>query len=187
MKKYFKKGQSWVNAIIICLVMVSIGFQFKPASRVAFVRSNELVYGYKGMIEANAKQESKTNELKSNIDTLQIDLQRAINRYNTEYASLSAKEREEKEKILRLQQDNLKRYAATAEKTIGESDKNLTQGVLNQINTLVEQYAKENKYDLVFGTTSSGNILYGESTMDITGPVLDYLNNNYSNIPDSLR
>jgi outer membrane protein len=133
------------------------------------------------MKEANVIQESKTKELKSNIDTLQMDLQRAISHYNDEYKLLTEKERAEKEKLIRIQQENLKQYTKNAEKTIKESDLDLTQGTLNQINILVEQYAQKNNYELVFGTTSSGNILYGETAIDITEPVLSYLNANYSN------
>ncbi|MCE3227867.1 MAG: outer membrane protein [Bacteroidetes bacterium] len=185
MKEFFKKKQNWFNLAIVCVVAVLINFQFKSKAKIGFVRSNDLVYGFQGMKEANHEQESKTQEFKSNIDTLQMDLKRMISKYNAEYSALSVKERAEKEKLIYLQQENLKKYTKSAEEKIKESDLNLTQGILNQINALVEEYAKENKYELVFGTTSSGNILYGETAIDITEPVLSFLNTKYINETDS--
>jgi outer membrane protein len=43
----------------------------------------------------------------------------------------------------------------------------------------VEEYGKENGYDLILGTTTSGNILYGTEKKDITEQVLNALNNAY--------
>jgi len=56
----------------------------------------------------------------------------------------------------------------------------MTQSVLNQVNSFVEQYGKEKGYDIVFGTTNSGNLLYAKESMDITKEVLEALNANYS-------
>lgn len=158
---------------------------FSGKSKVAFVRSNELVYGYEGMKEAHVLQESKTREYKSNLDTLQSDLQKAIGRYHLEFPQLSKQEKIEREHIISLQQENLKEYSQKIQASIKENDLSLTQGILNQINSFVEEYAKKHHYTLIFGTTSSGNVLYGDPGIDITTEVLTHLNQNYKNLPDS--
>jgi len=177
--------------IIFIILFISVGLFFAlyltNSKKIAFVRSNELVYGYQGMKEAHAVQEEKSKQFKTNIDTLQMDLQKVIAQYNSEYATLSPKERTEKEKLISIQQQNFQQYANNAENTIKQNDLDLTEGVLNQINTLVEKYAKENNYQIIFGTTSSGNILYGDKEIDITEPVLKFINSNYSSKPDSLK
>lgn len=173
-----------INFIALFFLFFSNLFSVK---KVAYVRSNELVYGYQGMKEAHAVQEEKSKQFKSNIDTLQMDLQKVIAQYNSEYATLSPKERTEKEKLISIQQQNFQQYAENAENSIKQNDLDLTEGVLNQINTLVEKYAKENNYQIIFGTTSSGNILYGDKEIDITEPVLKYINSNYSTKSDSLK
>jgi outer membrane protein len=55
----------------------------------------------------------------------------------------------------------------------------MTEGVLNQVNSFIEEYSKNKGYDLVIGTTTSGNLLYAREYMDITDEVLKALNENY--------
>jgi len=43
----------------------------------------------------------------------------------------------------------------------------------------LEQYGKDNGYDLLLGTTDGGNVLYGTPALDITQEVLDALNETY--------
>lgn len=168
----------------------ALGFLFylhlRQSPRIAFVRSNELVYGYTGMSEAHTLQESKTKAFQANIDTLQMDLQKTIGAYNLEYAKLSKEERTEKEKLIMVQQENFKQYSQNASEAIKRNDNELTQGILNQINAFVETYAKDHGYSLILGTTTSGNILYGKEDMDITADVLKALNSQYKALPDSL-
>lgn len=172
---------------VILLALAGIYYlHFSNAKKIGFVRSNELVYGYQGMKDAQQLQESKTMEYKSNLDTLQSDFQKALSEYNLGLSGFSKQEKQEKESSLAIQQQNLKKYSESIQQSISENDQSLTQGILNQINTFVEEYAKKQGYSLIFGTTSSGNILYGENTIDITADVLEQLNKNYKSLPDSL-
>src|SRR5687767_14148236 len=79
--------------------------------KIAYVRSADLIYDYEGMKEAQQKQQEKTNSLKSRLDTLQLDFQRAVNKYNSDLQKLSKEERNGREKILAAQQDNLRSYS----------------------------------------------------------------------------
>lgn len=158
---------------------------FSGKSKIAFVRSNELVYGYEGMKEAHLLQEEKTQQYQANLDTLQADFQKALNAYQQGLSGFSKEERAAKEKMLAMQQENLKRYSAGVEESVQKNDQDLTQGILNQINSFIEGYAKTHNYTLIFGTTSSGNILYGEPAIDITEEVLKQLNEHYKNPPKS--
>lgn len=171
--------------ITIAVGVVWIAYQVTKKSKIAYVRSADLIYNYEGMKEAQAKQEKKTLELKSNLDTLQVNFQKAISQYNQEYPKLTKEEKLKREELLGVQQNQLKSYAQTVEETIKKQDDQLTQGVLNQVNSFVEEYSKKKGYDLVLGTTSSGNILFATESMDITNEVLTALNSQYKQSPPS--
>lgn len=156
---------------------------FSGKAKVAFVRSNELVYGYEGMKEAHALQESKTREYSNNIDTLKADFQKALSSYQSGLSGFSKEEKLAREKSLTLQQENIAKYSQGVQESIEKNDQELTQGILNQINSFVEDYAKKHHYTLIFGTTTSGNILYGEPAIDITEDVLKQLNEHYKTSP----
>ena len=176
--------------ILTLLIVIAVGvswiaFKVTTTSKIAYVRSVDLIYSYEGMKEAQQKQDKKEMELKSNLDSLQVNFQKAVNQYNLDYPKLSKEEKFKREKLLTIQQNQLKGYSENMETTIQKQDEQLTQGVLNQVNSFVETYSKKKGYELVLGTTSSGNILFATENLDITKEVLTALNDQYKQTPQS--
>ena len=147
--------------------------------KVAYIRSSALVYGYFGMTEAHKKLTEKEDGWKANIDTLKGDYEKTLNKYRSEASGLSTREKEDREKYLMTQKQSIESYNMAINKKIQEEDDKLTSGVLNQINAFVADYGKQHGYDMIIGTTESGNLLYGRPDMDITETVLKELNKNY--------
>jgi outer membrane protein len=147
--------------------------------KVAYIRSSDMVYSYEGMKDAQKAYQDKINIWQGNVDTLRVELEHSINQYNNELTKLSEKEKAEKQNLLSRQQQSYTQYAESIKEKSKKEEEDMTQGVLNQINSFVEQYAKEKGYDMVFGTTTSGNIMYARDYMDITQEVLKALNENY--------
>lgn len=168
-----------VSLIALFLSAIAIFKFFSSDKKIAFVRSSDLVNEYLGMKEAQNSYKEKTDVWQANIDTLELDLQKAISKYNTEAASLSKEDKLQREQFLQKQQQNLMQYSDAIRNKAKEEDEKITHGVLNQVNSFVEEYAKKNGYDLIFGTTLSGSILYGTDALDITEKVLDELNKQY--------
>jgi outer membrane protein len=148
--------------------------------RIAYVKSNELVYGFLGMKEAHAKQTVFETQVKIRIDSLRMGLQNDIAIFNTTFSSLNKEERVKQKEQLMQRENSFRNFAEATEKQIKESDQKLTSGVLNQINAYVEKYGDENGYDIVLGTTTSGNILFAKNYLDITDEVLENINKNYN-------
>lgn len=170
-------------SVIVSITALSISvatiFLTDRSPKIRYVRSYELVYGYLGMQEAQRELEEKSRVWKANIDTLQQDYRLSLGNYTANAASLSANEKTEQEKLLMQQQQNLLSYSQAMDAKAKEEDEKVTEGVLNQINSFVMEYGKENGYEIILGTTLSGSLLYGDETIDITEEVLDALNRNY--------
>jgi outer membrane protein len=172
------------------LLLLGLGyciFKVMNIPKVRYVKSAELVYGFSGMKEAQLIQTKATEEIKANVDTLQLDFQKAVSQYNLDYPKLSKAEREQRETLLAMQQENLQKYAQGAQQKIKEKDEEITQGVLNQVNSFVEEYGKKQGYDIVLGTTASGNILFATEGMDITSEVLAAINEHYQSTPKEVK
>lgn len=148
--------------------------------RIAYIRSQELVYGYFGMKEAMNEFQVAQTGWRSNVDTLRADLERGIAAMKA--TAENTAERTERQNMLRTQQDDLLRYNDAMSKKLQEQEKALLQGVLGQVNTFVENYAEEHGYDVVLGTTEGGSLLYGKGAMDITDEVLAALNHEHEGI-----
>jgi outer membrane protein len=166
--------------ILLALVLGAVAL-VRTAGRpkLGYVRSGEILSRYLGMKEAQDVFESKRERWQADIDTLQADYRKALQSYNVEFASYSGDERTKREEFLRKQEESLRRYSYTiADKSKDEEEK-IMQGVLNQINAAAQEYGKENGFDLIFGTTGSGSLLYGDDAIDITNELLASLNHSY--------
>ena len=147
--------------------------------RIAYVRSQELVYGYMGTAEARSKYQEKQQQWQANLDTLNLTFRNSVFEYKAKSASLKPNERIAEEEKLSLQESQLQQYHKAIEEKAVEEDNAMMQAVLNQINSFVEDYGEAHDYDVILGTTSSGSILYAEEGLDITEELINALNKNY--------
>lgn len=164
------------SLIIIPLIFISCGAE---NSKIGFVRSQDLIYKYNGMNEAQEKFKIEKLELQSTIDSLVIIYQTSVEKYNQIKASLSTLEQKQKEQFLNIQYQKILQQKAGIENTIREREDQILQGVLNQVNSYIEAYGKKNNYKLILGTTLSGSVLYGEKSIDLTESLLEEINKNY--------
>lgn len=170
-----------VLALVACGIAVFGMLSGGSSINAAFVRSGELVYKFKGMQEAQAVYNDKVQVWQANIDTLKGEFQRAVEQYQKEAPGLSATQRQTREQELMRQEGQLRQYTQTIQNQVRQEDEGLTGGVLKQINSFVEEYGKDHNYDIIFGTTNDGSILYGQDVLDITQEVLQSLNEAFDN------
>ena len=51
------------------------------------------------------------------------------------------------------------------------------QPVYGELNSFIRDYGKEHGYDMIWGATSSGNIVYAREAVNLTEDVLKYIEN----------
>jgi outer membrane protein len=170
-----------VFVIVIMLVLMGINiFQwFYAKEKIVYVRSYELIEKYQGTVEARAEFEKRKTKMLSNVDSLRLDFERSRNAYIQVSRKLSSESREQQEAVLGQQQNQLVQYQQAIDQKIQEEDSKMMQEVLNQVNSLIEEHAIREGYDIILGTTMSGNVLFGDKSLDITDAVLLELNNRY--------
>lgn len=168
--------------ILVIVSLLASGIAFYKSVRqpkIAYIRSSELIYSYQGMKEAQQLFQTKKSKNQANVDTVRIELERAFNQFSREISLLNEKEKNERRALLRAQEENYLRYAQSIKDAEKKDEMEMTEGVLNQVNSFVEIYSKEHGYNLVMGTTNSGNLLYADEAMDITNDVLKAINEEY--------
>lgn len=166
-----------LNTFLILLVIGFMLFNFRsPKERLAYVDSNKLLENYQGMVKARKAYNSKAAGWQANIDTLTLDLQRAIKDFEKESRSMSEKEVELSKKLLRVKQQNLADYQKAIQEKAKQEDLQLTQEVVNTLNAYLKKYGEENNYEIIFAATEIGNIVYADHAIDITDKVLQGLN-----------
>jgi outer membrane protein len=182
-KSFLALAMSGLALLLSSLVLV----RDLTKSDIVYVRSTELISNYHGMKEAQAGFEKKREVWKSNIDTLEYSFQQAVNRYNSEFSQLTGKQRQEREEKLNIQRSNLLKYSESLNVKAREEEEKMTQAVLDQVNSFVEEYGQKKGYTVILGTTLTGNLLYGEKSRDITQELLEELNASYTGAPNTLK
>ena len=158
------KTKDW---LFLLLLSGAFAFSYLREARLAYVRSEVLVNEFTGMQEARQGFQQKQREWQAQLDTLRADY--------TREAAAGASSME-----LELLADNLQQYSKRIEQLMQGEDAQMTEEVLGQINGFVETYGRENGYDLILGTTQTGNLLYGREALDITEELLEALNRDYN-------
>jgi outer membrane protein len=169
-----------VSGLAFIGVMTLLIIQLSTPKKIAYIQTDELLAEYKGMIEAKQGYEVKAVSWQSNIDTLGKELENMIAVYEANKGSLSKSKLQEEQKQLQQKQKQLNDYRQSISQQAQQEDAKLTEGVLNQVNTYIEDYGKEKGYKIIFGANGSGNIVYGSDAIDITNEILKGLNKEYN-------
>ena len=187
MNKTTSSGSRVFQISTLALIVILSGtvfYLFHSRPKLAFVRTMDLVYSYNGMRDAHNEFKAQSDAWQANIDTLKLQYQNCLANYQNSYKSLSESERRDKVELIKKLESNLNNYTSVIRQQSAEKEKSMTEGVLNQINSYVEEYSKKKGYDFVFGNNNS-SILFGEKAYDITEDVLTALNKEYRVMPNA--
>jgi outer membrane protein len=164
------------TAIIAILLSSFAIYKTYHSSDLVYVDVNKLIEGYKRTKIVKSEFDKKANVMKSNVDSLISNWQKELQNYEKERSSLSVKELELKQEILSNKQQQINSYQEAIQKQIQEEDKKVTQTIINDINDFIKEYGKSKGYQIIFGASGGGNIMYADESTDLTDEVLKGLN-----------
>lgn len=168
-----------VLAILAIIISIASFFYSKPNSHQVYVDVNKLLDGYKRTEVVRSEYKDMAQTLNANVDSLMTDWQRELKVYEKERSSMTKKELELKQQLLSKKQQQLNNYQKVIQKQIEEEDQKATQTVVNDINDYVKEYGKKNGFDIIFGASGGGSIMYASDKSDLTDKVLIGLNAEY--------
>lgn len=167
-----------LSLIAISLSIFSF-FYFRSGSDQVYVDVNRLVDGYKRTKLVRADFEKRAKLLTSNVDSLMVDWQNELKRYEQERSKMSKKELELKQELLGNKQQQIGKYQEVLQKQIEEEDKKSSLTIVNDINDYVKDYGRKKGYKIIFGASGSGTIMYANGSADLTEDVLIGLNKEF--------
>lgn len=173
--------------LVLLLAFGIVAWSHYTRPKIAFIRSPEMLQSYAGLKASQNAIQEKNQVWQANMDTLEQQYQESVQSYLGVKATLTQAQQQERESTLSYQRGNLEKYAQTLQEKSKEEESRLTEGVLNQVNSLVQEYGKKHGYSLILGTTSEGSLLYAEEGIDITKEMIKRLNDHYKAQSPSLR
>lgn len=164
-------------ALVLSLFSIAgFGWLYLSAQqKVGFVRSQELIQAYQGTKEAREILESKNIQWQADLDTLQTE----FNAIYYQFVNGPSANSDTLRLLLQQKRRDITRYEVEVAELFRKEEEELMSGVLNQVNSYVQDYGKQNNYRMIFGTTNDGSLLYGTNDNDLTEEVLLGLNKTY--------
>ena len=147
--------------------------------KIAYVESSKMLDGYQGMKDARKAFAGKARGWEKQNQSMLASFKSAVEAYQKQAPSLTAEQRAATEQKLQAQQQQVGQQQQQLQAQAQEEEGKLTQTVLESVNKKVEAYGKAHGYKLILIAAPSGTIAYGEKDLDITTPVLTYLNAGY--------
>ena len=147
--------------------------------KIAYVESNKMLDGYQGMKDARKAFEGKARGWEKQNQNMLASFKAAVEAYQKQAQTLTDQQRAATEQKLQAQQQEVGQKQQQLQAQAQEEEAKLTQSVLSSVNKKVEAYGKARGYKLILIAAPSGTIAYGEKNLDITTPVLAYLNAEY--------
>ncbi len=146
---------------------------------VAYVRMDSLLLNYtlyKSMSEELLKQEENARAtLNQKATDLQRDMEDFQNKIENRAFLTEDRARSEQERIVKKQRD-LQELNAKMEQDLLIKQKQMNDRLASTIDSVVTEYNKTKGFTFILSTAGSDNILYGESSLNITNDILTLLN-----------
>ncbi len=165
---YIKMKYIISAAFFLILISVILYFTSFSASKTGYIVTGKLYESYKGSKELNAKVQQQQNRYKLILDSLRLEINVAI-------SSSDAVQ-------LKRAEDMKNKYTALSNEFVQYNEEYVQseQGkIWNQLNEYVKTYGIDHNYKMIYGANGSGNIMYADSSLNITDPVLEYANAKY--------
>ncbi|MGI4875176.1 MAG: OmpH family outer membrane protein [Janthinobacterium lividum] len=149
------------------------------AGTIVYIESSKLLDGYQGMKDARKSFETKARGWDSQNKALINGFQTAVQQYQKTAASLTPEQRAAAEQKLQQQQQEGAVAQRKLQEQAQEAESKLTQTVLESVNKKVEAFGKAHGYQLILIATPNATVAYGDKSLDVTTPVMAYLNSEY--------
>jgi outer membrane protein len=148
---------------------------------IVFINSDTLSTKYQAYKDMSNRLEVKGKAAQADVESKQQGFQREVAEYQKAQPTLSADQRQETEQRLQREQQSLQTYQQNASAQF-QSETSTENGKLyNKVADFVKTYAKEKGYKLVLTYSKNNpNVLYGDTTLDVTADVVKQLNDAYS-------
>jgi outer membrane protein len=177
-----KDGINIVSIVSIVLSLAAIAFAaivYFNKKEIVYVDSMKLITNFKGAKVAKDAYEKKIAVWKANIDTLTMETNREIAKYEKEKKGMSAREQKLSEELIGTKQQQLESYRQATAENASKEDQLVTGKVFKEINDFLKQYGEQKGYEFIMAATSAGNIVFAKKGNDITDEVLEKMNAEY--------
>ena len=149
-------------------------------SKVAYVDVEVLMKDYEGTKALESRMKEKQEVKAKELDSLTAPFQAKVQNYYKAAQSMSPQKRAEAEGALQQEQQFLQAQQQQASQELQKETQESYEIITKVVDSLVGNFAKSNGYNMIFGTSGKGTVMYGDDNLDVTKQVLEMLNKEYN-------
>jgi outer membrane protein len=164
-----------LSVLSVAVIVLSI-VVFTKSEKVAYIDTGKLLEQSKEMQSLKKQLEKDQAAIKGNVDTLTLEFQDELKKYEKDQVRMSPKEKQLSQELLRSKQQQLMQYQQAIQQKVQGDEQKRTQEILTTINAKIKEYGESKGYKLIFAT-AGGNIAYGDKGVDITEEIVKLINN----------
>lgn len=145
----------------------------------AFINADSLLNNYDLFKELKAQLEEKGKKLEAELKNRGEGLQREINDFQKNVRNLTINQAKALEEDLVKKQQNYRVYQENLSRELLSDEAKMNQDLNDRVYQYLEKYGEEKGLKLVVKYNRGSDIVYADSTMDITQVIIDGLNDEY--------
>jgi outer membrane protein len=169
-----------IYLLIAILFLINVGvvtyLLIKESKKTAYVEVGVLYEKFAMTDDLDNEFFAIESKKKNELDSINVELKKLENQFNVET---------DKSKKQIIQNDYNVLFATAQELASVYSDSNnslkeqMNIQIYGRINEYVNEFGKQNNYEMIFGANGTGNVMYGSSTKNITEEVIIFINKKY--------
>lgn len=147
---------------------------------VVFINSDSLLDNYVYFKNKKLEFESRQNRIKSELEGENNKLQRDVESYQRRAPGMTEIQRQIEEEQLMMRQQKLMQRKDELLDNLDEEQAKSSEELYDRLAKFLKEYNVGKNYQFILGFQKGGGILFANDSLDITGPVLRGLNEEYS-------
>lgn len=161
--------------IAIALILASCN-----QTKVAYIDIEELMKDYEATKALEIALKEKQEVMAKELDSISAPFQLKVQQYYQNQRKMSAQKRAQTEQALQQEQQFLQSKQQQAAQQLQKENQEMSEVITKRVDSFVADFAKAKGYNLIFGTSGKGTVLYGDETLNVTKDILEILNVDFS-------
>ena len=168
---------------LLVLIVITVLVMSCSKTKIGYVDVQEVMKNYEAAqaIEVSLKIEQEA--MSKSLDSLMGPFQAKVQEFYKNQATMPASKRQAAEQALQQENQQLQQQQQQLQQYLQQKGASEIQALTQKVDSTVADYAAENSYQMILATQGTGQVMYGDESLNITEMVVDILNASFEAAP----
>lgn len=160
----------------LVLIIVAVLVMSCSQTKIGYVDVQEVMQGYDAAQAVESALKLEQESMSASVDSLMGPFQEKVQEFYKNQANMSASKRQAEEQALQQESQQLQQQQQQIQQYLQQKGASEIQALTQKIDSTVGAYAAGNNFQMIVATQGSGQVMYGDESLNITEAVIDLLN-----------